>query len=330
MTGSKTRSKISANPEALRRFAACCGLLAALVIGATRALAQSPPLLRDCADCPAMVVVPAGRFLMGSDDGEAERPEGPVHEVNLPRAFALARTEVTVGEFRRFVEATGHRVAAGCRVQSSATVKGERVGWEEREAAGWQAPGFLRPIEDALPVVCVGHDDARAYAAWLARSSGRPYRLPSEAEWEYAARAGGRGIYPWGNNADLGCRHANLYDRSGRRALDFGWGFADCDDGHAEVAPVGSFAPNAFGLHDMIGNVWEWTADCHRQTYEGAPADGRAVPGDANCLRWTVRGGGWMTRPSRNRLTFRGRDPAAARYSYFGFRVARDLETAAP
>jgi formylglycine-generating enzyme required for sulfatase activity len=263
---------------------------------------------------------------MGSEDGEAGRPEGPIHEVVLRRAFALGRTEVTVSEFRRFVEATGYRVAPGCRVQSRTVVKGERVGWDDRSDAGWQAPGFIRPLADDLPVACVGHDDARAYAAWLAKTTGKPYRLPTEAEWEYAARAGSRGIYPWGNNADLGCTHANTYDRSGRKSLDFGWGFADCDDGHAEAAPVGSFAPNAFGLHDMIGNVWEWTADCHRLTYEGAPTDGSAVPGGADCARWTVRGGGWMTRPSRNRLTFRGRDPVDARYSYFGFRVARDLD----
>ncbi len=210
-------------------------------------------------------------------------------------------------------------------MQSAVVVKGERVGWDDRADAGWQAPGFVGVLRDDLPVVCVGHDDARAYAAWLARVSGKPYRLPTEAEWEYAARAGSSGIYPWGSNADLGCAFANTYDRSARKALDFGWGFVDCDDGYPELAPVGSFKPNAFGLHDMIGNVWEWTADCHRETYDGAPRDGTAVPGEAGCQRWTVRGGGWMTRPSRNRLTFRGRDPVDARYSYFGFRVARGL-----
>ena len=287
--------------------------------------AGATPTLRDCDSCPDLIVIPAGRFSMGSEDGEAGRPEGPVHEVVLRKPFALARTEVTVAQFRRFVEASGYRVDAGCRVQSRENKKGERVGWEDRPEAGWQNPGFLRAMADDLPVVCVGHADASAYVAWLSKTTGRPYRLPSEAEWEYAARARGGGIYPWGNNSDLGCTHANTYDRSGRKLLDFGWGFADCDDGHAEAAPVASFAPNAFGLHDMIGNVWEWTADCHRQTYEGAPTDGSAVTGDANCERWSVRGGGWMTRPSRNRLTFRGRDPVDARYSYFGFRVARDL-----
>ena len=303
-------------------------LLLLLVMPAS-AYSAAPQPIRDCADCPPLIVVPAGKFMMGSEDGEAGRSEGPIHEVTLRRPFALGRTEVTIAEFRRFVEATGYRVAPGCRVQSRTVVKGERVGWDDRAEAGWQAPGFIRALADDLPVVCVGHDDARAYVAWLAKLTGLPYRLPSEAEWEYAARAGSRGIYPWGNNADLGCGQANTYDRSGRKLLDFGWGFVDCDDGHAEAAPVGSFAPNAFGLHDMVGNVWEWTADCHRPSYEGAPTDGSAVPGDASCARWTVRGGGWMTRPSRNRLTFRGRDPVDARYSYFGFRVARDLDVSA-
>jgi formylglycine-generating enzyme required for sulfatase activity len=305
---------------------ACAALVALLWSAAAPASPAPGGVLRDCPQCPELVVVPAGRFMMGSDDGESGRPEGPIHEVNLRRPFALARTEVTVGEFRRFVEATGYQVAAGCRVQSAQVVKGERVGWDDRADAGWQSPGFVGALREDMPVVCVGHADARAYAAWLASVSGKPYRLPSEAEWEYAARAGSRGIYPWGNNPDLGCGSANLYDRSARRLLDFGWGFADCDDGHPELAPVGQLRANAFGLHDMIGNVWEWTADCYREPYDPANGDGRVVTGEGQCQRWTVRGGGWMTRPSRQRPTFRGRDPVDARYSYFGFRVARDLE----
>ena len=181
-------------------------------------------------------------------------------------------------------------------------------------------------MSEDLPVVCVSYADATAYVSWLAKISDKTFRLPSEAEWEYAARAGGTGIYPWGNNTDLGCLHANVYDRSARKLQDFGWSFADCDDGYAELAPVGRFKPNAFGLHDMTGNVWEWTADCYLTTYDTTPRDGSAVPASADCARWTVRGGGWMTRPSRNRITFRGRDPIDARYSYFGFRVARDLD----
>lgn len=281
--------------------------------------------LRDCPDCPELVVVPPGRFDMGSDDGEKNRPEGPVHRVTLRRAFALGRTEVTLAQFRRFVEATGHRVPPGCRVQEAGVGSTGRVEWRDDPAKGWADPGFTEPLHDELPVVCVGHDDAEAYVRWLATTTGKPYRLPSEAEWEYAARADGTGPYPWGANIDNGCAHANLYDRSGRRHLDFGWSFADCDDGFRELAPVGRLLPNAFGLHDMIGNAWEWTADCYREPYDLDFRDGRAVPPAPDCKLWSVRGGGWMTRPSRQRLTFRGRDPKDTHYSYFGFRVARDL-----
>ncbi len=281
--------------------------------------------LRDCDVCPAMVVVPAGSFTMGTvADGEEGRPESPVHIVRLRKPFALGKYEVTNAEFRAFVEATGYRVAPGCRIQDKVVGPRGRIEWRDDPAADWQSPGFLEPLQNDRPVVCVGRVDALAYVAWLAQRTGQRYRLPSESEWEYAARAGGAGSYPWGSNPDVGCRHANMYDRSGHARLEFGWSFADCDDSQVELAPVGRYAPNAFGLHDMIGNVWEWNADCYRQTYDGAPADGSpvTVPG---CTLWSVRGGAWMTRPSRNRLTFRGRDPNDARYSYFGIRVARDL-----
>ncbi|MCP5472056.1 MAG: formylglycine-generating enzyme family protein [Sinobacteraceae bacterium] len=285
----------------------------------------NPPRLRDCPDCPEMVIVPPGQFDMGSNDGEKTRPEGPIHRVTLARAFALGRTEVTVAEFRRFIAATGHKVPPGCRVQETAIGPRGRVEWRDDPSKGWSDPGFSEPLRDDMPVVCIGHDDAEAYARWLASATGKPYRLPSEAEWEYAARAGSTTPFPWGSNSDNGCPHANLYDRSGRQHLDFGWSFVDCDDGFRELAPVGQFLPNAFGLYDMIGNAWEWTADCHREFYDPSFDDGGVVPPPPDCQRWTVRGGGWMTRPSRQRVTFRGRDPKATHYSYFGFRVARDL-----
>ena len=282
-------------------------------------------VIKDCSHCPELLVVPAGRFVMGSDDGEAGRSEGPKREVTIAYEFALGRTEVTVGQFRAFVEATGYEVAPGCRSQKLPGPSGERVGWYDPPERGWRNPGFVTPLIDEQPVVCVGQDDARAYVSWLRETTGLAYRLPTEAEWEYAARAGAEGIFFWGNNSDLACAHANVYDRSARKLHDFGWGHANCDDGFAEIAPVAQLRPNAFGLYDMLGNVWEWTADCYRATYEGAPIDGSAVPADGECEKWSVRGGGWMTRPSRQRLSFRGRDPIDARYSYFGLRVARDL-----
>ncbi|MFM8516629.1 MAG: formylglycine-generating enzyme family protein [Nevskiaceae bacterium] len=304
-----------------------CLAIVVLGLGASVRAQTLGPSWRDCADCPELVTVPAGRFLMGSDlDGEAGRPEGPVREVRIARAFALGLTEITVEQFARFVAVSGYRVAPGGRIQGAASVPAGKVGWRDEPTAGWQAPGFSQPATKDMPVVCVGRVDALAYVRWLSAQTGHAYRLPSESEWEYAARGGSAGIYSWGSNADLGCGQANLYDRRARALQDFGWGYADCDDGYAELAPVGRLKANGFGLYDMLGNVGEWVADCYRLTYDGAPSDGSAVAGDAGCEKWSVRGGGWMTRPTRNRLTFRGRDPNDARYSYFGFRVARDLD----
>ena len=312
--------------------AGLAGLLVCVALLALRsdpAQAQNVRTLVDCADCSPLVLVPPGRFLMGSDDGEKNRPEGPVHEVRFARPFALAQFEVTLAEFRRFVTATGYVVSPGCRVQGNEPpARTGRVEWLNDRSAGWFAPAFSNPQPEDSPVVCVGRVDALAFAAWLAIKTGKPYRLPSESEWEYAAAAGARGAYSWGNNQDLGCEYGNLYDRAGRKASDFGWGYVDCDDGFAEIAPVGKFKPNKYGLHDMIGNVWEWTADCYRATYDRTPTDGRPEPAAPDCDNWSVRGGGWMTRPSRQRLSFRGRDPNDAHYSYFGFRVARDLSAA--
>lgn len=285
---------------------------------------QAPPgsVLRDCAQCPELVVVPAGEFRMGAEGGEEGRPEGPVRLVHITRAFALGRYEVTQAQFAAFVAATGRQMGGGCQVWEGK--------WRTPAEADWTNPGYGRmPFADE-PVACASWDDADAYVQWLSRRTGRRYRLPSEAEWEYAARAGSTADYYWvdmGEDADAGaCHHANVYDRSGARANGFPWAPFDCDDGFGRVAPVGSFRPNAFGLHDMIGNVWEWVADCYQAPYPAAPVDGSAVqPAGGSCGKRGVRGGSWITRPSRQRVSFRGRDPADARYSFFGFRVAREL-----
>lgn len=309
-------------------FVALAGGLASLAVpGAHSAEPAFAPSWQDCDVCPRLRAVPVGSFLRGSDEGEPGRPEGPVREVRIDRPFALGVHEVTVAQFAAFVAATGYAVAAGCRTlaaSSSAEAASPR-GWAFDPTRHWRAPGLSGDVQPDHPVVCVGRVDALAYVAWLSARTGERYRLPTESEWEYAARAGSAGRFPWGGEAAQGCGVANLYDRSGRARHDFGWEIADCDDGHAELAPVGSLAANAFGLHDLIGNVWEWTADCYRETYDDAPIDGSAVTGDPDCARWSVRGGSWMTRPSRNRVTFRGRDPNDARYAYFGFRVAREL-----
>ncbi len=278
--------------------------------------------LQDCQQCPPLVVIPPGSFQMGAAGGEEGRPEGPVRAVHISKAFALGRHEVTQAQFAAFVSATGHVVAGGCQVWS-----GE---WRTPPEADWTNPGYARTPYDDEPVACVSWNDAGAYVRWLSQRTGQRYRLPSEAEWEYAARAGSTADYYWvdsGADADTGaCDYANVYDAAGERGSHFKWAPFTCDDGHAQAAPVGSFKPNAFGLYDMIGNVWEWTADCYEAPYPARPVDGSAVEAaSGTCERRVTRGGSWITRPSRDRVTFRGRDPVDALYSFFGFRVARDL-----
>ncbi|WP_439534435.1 formylglycine-generating enzyme family protein [Polymorphobacter sp.] len=284
-----------------------------LLAWASAATAQ-PPQVRDCRDCAAIALIPAGRFTMGADRGEPGRPDGPAHAVTIERPFGMAVTEVTNRQFARFVKATGAADAAGCEVWPKDSVAFDK--------ARWQDPGYGREPRPDEPVACVSWNDARAYADWLAGVTGKPYRLPSEAEWEYAARAGTTTDFYWGDDPEAGCGFANLYDAAG--AGRFSWASVRCNDGAATVAPVGRYKANAFGLHDMIGNVWEWVQDCHVVPY---PADhgGQAAVEASPCDRRGVRGGSWMTRPDRNRVTFRGRDPADVRYFMFGFRVARDL-----
>ncbi len=267
---------------------------------------------RECPACPEMVVVPAGSFMMGSPSSEKGRYdfEGPVHSVTIAEPFAVGVYEVTRGEFARFVSATGHDPVSSCWTWES----GE---WESRSGRNWRSPGFSQTDRD--PVVCVSWDDARAYVAWLSEKTGEEYRLLSEAEWEYAARAGTTTRYSWGESASGQCRYADGPDGS----TGFHWA-AGCDDGYARTAPVGSFKANGWGLHDVHGNVWEWVEDCWNGSYAGAPSDGRAW-GSGDCGRRVLRGGSWGDDPRYLRSANRGRYDTGARTDNYGFRVARTL-----
>ncbi|MEO8445372.1 MAG: SUMF1/EgtB/PvdO family nonheme iron enzyme, partial [Gammaproteobacteria bacterium] len=226
--------------------------------------------------------------------------------------------EVTQEQFAAFVVATGRVLPGGCRTWDGKA-------WQYPPDGDWTNPGYGRvPFADE-PVTCVSWRDARDYAAWLAGRTGKPYRLLSEAEWEYVARAGSTGVFPWPAGDAEPCNAGNVYDQSGARVNGFDWEPFACDDGYGQAAPVGSFTANAFGLKDVLGNVWEWTADCYVAPYPASPADGSPVTVDGDCPQRAVRGGSWISRPSRQRVTFRGRDPEDARYSFFGIRVARDL-----
>ncbi len=233
------------------------------------------------AAAPEMVVIPAGRFRMGCVSGrECFDDEQPVHEVSVG-SFALSKYEVTFEEYDGFTEATGRSRAGD---------------------AGWG--------RGTRPVVNVSWEDAQAYVAWLTAETGEPYRLPSEAEWEYAARAGTSTAYSWGNG--IGDNRANCGGCGSR------WD-------NEQTAPVGSFGANAWGLHDMHGNVYEWVEDCWHENYARAPSDGTAWTGGGDCSRRGLRGGSWYDLPRFLRSAFRLWLTTGIPYFIIGFRVARTL-----
>jgi formylglycine-generating enzyme required for sulfatase activity len=304
----------------------CASLLAAIPAGVAQD--SEPAALRDCPTCPELVVIPPGTLAMGSPPGSREmdpvgrgRAERGVVEVSIARAFAIGRYEITRGEYAAFVAAAGYDPKIPfCRVWDNANQR-----FYDMPDRTWRDPGLKTAADDRHPVTCVGWPDAVAYATWLSSTTGKRYRLPSEAEWEYAARAGSNRSRFWGDDPSEGCSYANIYDLTSLRVYPLAWSHAGCVDGFADVAPVGSLIPNAWGLHDMIGNVWEWVADCFTTSKEGRPKDQRAWEW-ANCSERALRGGSWMTAPNRSRVAYPAGDPATDRYAFLGFRVARDLE----
>lgn len=244
-------------------------------------------VFRDCTECPEMVVLPAGRFRMGSEESEDRRESWPVRDVEVA-AFALGRTEVTRGEYAAFVRATGRPTYSGC---IGAEPDARRVDIHRVPNVGsWRDPGFEQ--DEDHPVTCVSWADANAYVAWLSGITGRKYRLPSEAEWEYAARAGTETRYYWGDDWKE-CGYANMMDRSWRDSVISTWPLGSCDDKARYTAPVGSFASNGFGLYDMVGNVREWTADCWHGNYVDALPNGDPWTGSGDCGRPVMRGHAW-------------------------------------
>jgi len=281
----------------------------------------APTAFKDCADCPEMLVIPAGSFRMGAAPGEEERESlsaefrhrsEPRRAVDIAR-FAAGQVEVTRGQYRIFAETTG-RDGVGCFAWTGSQ-------FELQQHLSWRDPGYAQ--DDRHPVACVSWEDAGAYVRWLRHRTGKTYRLLSEAEWEYAARAGTDTARFWGDDGTRACAYANGADPS-TAASAGALGLAACNDGSAYTAPAGSYRANAFGLHDMLGNVGEWTQDCWNRDYTGAPADGRAVlTGD--CTMRAVRGGAWDDAPTGLRAAYRVGSPTTVRLYSRGFRVARDL-----
>jgi formylglycine-generating enzyme required for sulfatase activity len=254
---------------------------------------------RDCADCPEMVVIPAGSFVMGSPEGEKDRGthEGPQRTVSISR-FAAGKFEVTFDEWAACA------AGGGCRANAN--------------------PGDQGWGRGRRPVINVSWNHAQEYVQWLSQKTGQRYRLLTEAEWEYAARAGTTGPWIWGSDPNGGCGFANHADMTAKRE-NSGWTTSTCEDGvAARTTTVGRYQSNNFGLYDVIGNVWEWTQDCYVNTYSGAPTNGSAVT-TGDCSSRVLRGGSWNYDPPDLRSADRnGRTPTDRR-SDFGFRLARTV-----
>jgi formylglycine-generating enzyme required for sulfatase activity len=315
------------NPSLRRTLLAAFLLSAAYIFAITAAAVDEPQVkdvaaakpgtvFRDCPDCPEMVVIPAGSFNMGSPESEkvwatkhgaspqSVSDEAPQHRVTLP-TFALGKYDVTRAEYAVFIRETRHPLGDGCGKDS--------FKWNKQADLNWQSPGFDQTDRD--PVVCISWHDARAYISWLnnrvrgqlSKAADGSYRLPSEAEWEYVARAGTTTRFWWGDNDDGAGAHA--------------WYKGNSD---GKTHPVGLKPANPFGLYDIVGNIWQWTEDCYADNYANAPADGSAAGRPDDCMR-VDRGSCWLYPSWLLRSATRERNPADFRDVIMGFRVARTL-----
>jgi formylglycine-generating enzyme required for sulfatase activity len=251
-------------------------------------------VFRDCPSCPEMVVVPAGEFLMGSPQSERgrEKNEGPQRKVTFAQPFAIGKFEVTFAQWD------------ACVAEGGCTEKPADQGW-----------GRAR-----RPVINVSWNDARQFTAWLTKKTDKPYRLPTEAEWEYAARgvtSASAPHHPFSTGAIINYRQAN-YD------ANFIYGRSPPGLYRQKTVDVGSLPRNAFGLHEMHGNVWEWVEDCYKDSYEGAPSDGTAVSAP-DCKLRILRGGAWNYYPRLLRSAYRYASAPVVRTDNAGFRVARPM-----
>lgn len=283
-------------------------------------------IFADCAGCPNMVVIPLGSFDMGSPPNEPGRydDERRLSGVRIGRSFAMATHEVTVAQYKKFAEAT-EREAQPCHANLPGRLWSRLNG-----STTWRNPPFHQRSDH--PVVCVSHGDATAYADWLSVRTGETYRLPSEAEWEYVARAGDRGPAPWSRKEPRqACRHENLADlslawhifnTSGREVPTRN--FFPCDDGTSFTRSTGAGRANRFRVHDMLGNVSEWVADCDNR-YHTSGLTTQSPRRSGNCARHLLRGGSWLEPPRRARHAFRVRKFESEYTTHFGFRVRRDL-----
>ena len=311
------------------------GLTIALALAAAAAPpapAVAAPVIKDCRDCPSLIAISAGSAVLGSAAQERAAAgivplfgdrEGPQYRVTFTAGYLIGQTEVTRGQYRAFVTATGYPTAPTCGVHDAPSDS-----WGPRPGYDWTKPGFAQ--DDNHPAVCISYDDARAYTAWLSRKTGQAYRLPSDAEWEYAARGGTQTPWYWGRAPEAGCTRANLLSSGTIAALGSPKSTADrlvCANPRSFTVPVASYSPNPYGLYDMAGNAFEWAADCDSPDNRDAHSDGTArTTGD--CVRHYLKGGAFHTPFWLTRSAVRGAPiPADMHMFAVGFRVARSINT---
>ncbi len=256
------------------------------------------------------VQVPAGEFLMGSADSdkEAQAIEKPQHKAQVPKAFKISRYEVTFADYERFAKATQRPLPSDS--------------------------GFGGKDRARLPVINVSWQEAVDYAQWLSQQTSKHFRLPTEAEWEYAARAGSTSSRFWGDDPAQACHYANVFDKLHQEKIRSTYNVPQgltmhhpCEEPYLTLAPVGSFQPNAWGLFDMLGNVWEWVADCPHQNYSDAPSLAHQawdVENQGVCTKRVVRGGSWFVGVRDVRVAARNSDRIEDRGAGLGFRLVMD------
>jgi formylglycine-generating enzyme required for sulfatase activity len=284
-------------------------------------------LIATCEFCPTMVTIPAGTATVGSADTDTfkSRDEGPRRTFIIAKPFRVSKHEVTRGQYEAFVRET-HRTPGG----TCLTDRTKRGTWVYDEKTTHRDPGFTQA--DDHPVACVSWEDTAAYVAWLNSKTGGRYRLLTEVEWEYVARAGAPTLYPWGDAPGDGCPFANGFDQkilpaysgvdtSGHKVFDP----LPCNDGWLNTAPVGSLAANRFGVHDMIGNVSEWVKDCNTATHDDLDQHGVPPPSPVPCAKRVAKGGSWGTLAHNLRTGDRFPYPPGHRDDSIGIRLAQDI-----
>ena len=306
-------------------------LLAFMLLLLTAQITYAQPReFRDCPNCPVMLAIPAGGILMGAPPGEEEAEDvpaqyrgfsSPQQRIRFPQGFAISKTPVTRAEYQQFVSITGYRVDGPCR---HLTRTSEGAEFQSHPELNFSTPGFSQTTTE--PAVCISWNDAQAYVKFLSAHTKKQYRLPSEAEWEYAVRAGTTGPRWWPGGRPNACAHANVrdYTFAGENNFKRDETYFPCTDGYSFTSPVDAFPANPFGLLDALGNVVVWTQDCWVPNLAGYPTNGTArTTGD--CTLRVVRGGSWGYSPGIVRAGDRNGVTAGNRSTVLGFRLARTL-----